>query len=113
MVKDEAKNENEGVPADEQTIKVLQTIANSVHQSIQMTINYPSRHQGGEVSMLNVKKWIQEIEGRWLIVCEHYEKEMATKSVLHATSAIPQRTKRTVLTQEMLRIMLHCSRNLP
>ena len=113
MVTDEAKNEDEGVPADERTMKVLQTIANSVHQSIRMTIDYPSRHQDGKVPMLDVKKWIQEIEGRWLILYEHYEKEMATKSVLHAMSAIPKRTKRTVLTQEMLRIMLHCSRNLP
>lgn len=34
---------------------------------------------------------------------------MATKSVLHAESAIPMSSKRTILTQEVLRIILHCS----
>ena len=75
-------------------MKVLQSIANSVHQSVRMTIDYPSKHQDGKVPMLDVKKWIQEVNGRWLTVYEHYEKEMATKAVIHATSAIPKATKR-------------------
>ena len=37
---------------------------------------------------------------------------MATKAVINANSAMPTGTKRTVLTQEMLRIMLHCSKYL-
>ena len=37
---------------------------------------------------------------------------MTTKAVIHAKSAIPTQTKRTVLSQEMLRILLHCSRYL-
>ena len=57
--------------------------------------------------------WITEDEGGWCIVYEHYEKPMATKMVIHAQSAIPMKVKRTVLTQEMLRILLHCSRRLP
>ena len=56
--------------------------------------------------------WIEEINGRRYILYEHYEKEIATKMVIHAKSAIPTRIKRTVLTQEVLRIMLHTSRNL-
>ena len=56
--------------------------------------------------------WIEEERGRKQIRYEHYEKEMATKAVIHASSAIPYKMKQTVLTQEMLRIMLHCSKNL-
>ena len=37
---------------------------------------------------------------------------MATKSLIHASSAVPFKMKQTVLTQEMLRILLHCSRDL-
>ena len=37
---------------------------------------------------------------------------MASKMVIHAKSAIPMQTKRTVLTQELLRILLHCSKYL-
>ena len=44
---------------------------------------------------------------------EHYEKEITSKQVMHADSAITSKTKRTVLTQEMLRILTHCSPNLP
>ena len=46
------------------------------------------------------------------ILYEHYEKDMATKMLIHAESAISLRVKRTVLTQEMLRVLLHCSRYL-
>ena len=105
--------EDTDVPNDERTMKLLQSIANSIHQSIRMTIDYPSKHADGKVPMLNVKMWMEEIGGRRLLLYEHYEKEMSTKAVIHATSAISMKTKRTVLTQEALRILLHCSRFLP
>ena len=57
--------------------------------------------------------WIEELENRRLLLYEHYEKPMATKSVVHEQSAIPTKNKRTILTQEVLRILLHCSRYLP
>lgn len=94
-------------------MKLLQTIANTIHHSIRMTIDYPSKYADGKVPMLNVKMWIEEMNGRRLILYEHYEKKMATKMVVHAKSAIPMKVKRTVLTQEVLRIMLHCSTTLP
>ena len=112
-VTEESRDEDEGLPADERTMKVLQSIANSIHPSIRMTIDYPSKNAGGKVPMLDIKSWIEEADGRRVILYEHYEKDMATKAVIHASSAIPKRTKRTILTQEMLRIMLHCSRYLP
>ena len=42
-----------------------------------------------------------------------YLNTMRRKAVIHAKFALPMKTKRTVLTQEMLRILLHCSRLLP
>ena len=110
---EQTKIEDEGIPHDERTMKLLQTVANSIHPSIRMTIDYPSKYIDGKVPMLDVKMWLDEINGRHVIVYEHYEKEIATKMVIHAKSAIPKRMKRTVLTQEVLRIMLHTSRNLP
>ena len=106
---EETRNQDEGIPDDERTMKFLQSVANSIHQSIRMSIDYPSRYEEGKCPMLDIKMWIGEIEGRHYILYEHYEKEMTTKAVIHALSAIPYKTKRTVLTQEMLRIMLHCS----
>ena len=112
-ITEESRLEDTGVPKDERTMKLLQSIANSIHHSIRMTIDYPSKHADGKVPMLNVKLWIEEIDGQRRLLYEHYEKEMTTKNVIHATSAIPKKTKRTVLTQDALRIMLHCSRYLP
>ena len=113
LITNESVIEDEELQDDERTMKLLQSIANTIHPSIRMTIDYPSRYTDGKVPMLNVRMWIEEVEGRRLILYEHYEKEMATKMVIHAESAIPKSVKRTVLTQEVLRIMLHCSRNLP
>ena len=109
VITEQTRREDEGIPDDERTMKFFQSVANSIHRPIRMTIDYPSRYQEGKCPMLNVKMWIEEIDGGHYILYEHYEKEMATKAVIHASSAIPYKTKRTVLTQEMLRIMLHCS----
>ena len=56
--------------------------------------------------------WIEEINGVKKIMYEHYEKEMTTKAVIHEKSAISTQTKRTVLSQEILRILLHCCHNI-
>ena len=66
----------------------------------------------GKVPMLNVKMWMGEVDQRRRIMYEHYEKEMSTKAVIHAKSALSMQTKRTVLTQEVMRILLHCSKYL-
>ena len=112
IITEETRNQDEGIPDDERTMKFLQSVANSIHPSIRMTIDYPSKYEDKKCPMLDLKMWIEMIEGTYYILYEHYEKEMATKAVIHASSAIPFKTKRTVLTQEMLRIMLHCSNDL-
>ena len=113
VITEESRNQDEGMPDDERTMKFLQSVANSIHPSIRMTIDYPSNNADGKVPMLNVKMWIMETDDRHFIVYEHYEKPMTTKALIHASSAIPYKMKRTVLTQEMLRILLHCSNNIP
>ena len=47
------------------------------------------------------------------ILHEHYHKEVSSKAVLNARSALPSKTKRTIHTQEILRILRNCSRQLP
>eukprot|EP00794_Sanderia_malayensis_P005665 gene5665-6361_t len=43
------------------------------------------------------------------IVHKFYVKAVSTKAVVNADSALPMRQKRTVLTQEVLRVLLNCS----
>ena len=48
-----------------------------------------------------------------VVLHEFYSKDVASKCVINARSALPWSCKRTVLTQEILRIFLNCSRELP
>ena len=84
-------------------------------------MDYPSKHQDGKLPILDLKVWMEtkekEIEGRYekasVIMYEFHSKSMASKAVINARSAINRNTKRTVLTQEVLRVLLNCSRLLP
>ena len=111
VVNETTAEEDEGVPPDERTMRVIQQVASYIHPSIRSTIDCPSRHADGKMPSLDVKMWIEEIDNQKKIVYEHYEKGMTTKAVVHAKSALPTQTKRTVLTQEVLRILLHCSKH--
>ena len=93
---------DDGMPDAEKTMKLLQTIANHIHPSIRMTTDYPSKHEDSKVPMLNVQITIELVEGERRILYELYEIKMATKAVIHASSAIPMKTKRTFLTKEIL-----------
>ena len=55
VITKETRREDEGIPADERTMKLLQEIANSIHPSIRMTIDYPSKYVDGKVPMLDLK----------------------------------------------------------
>ena len=109
VITDQSVGEDQDVPDDERTMKLFQSIASTIHPSIRVTIDYPSKHQEKKVPMLDLRMWIDKIDDKVLLLYEHYEKEMATKSVVHADSAIPMSSKRTIITQEVLRIILHCS----
>ena len=91
---------------DERLFQLLQDVANSIHDSIQVTIDYPSRYENRKIPTLDLKVWVGERNGLPWIMHEHYMKPMATIAVINSRSAI---SKRTVLTQEALRIILNCS----
>ena len=111
IITEESIQEDQGIPEDERTMKLIQSIANDIHPSIKVTIDYSSKNQDRKTVMLDLKMWIEK--ERRIILYEHYEKPMATKHVIHEASALPTKSKRTILTQEVLRILLHCSENLP
>ena len=54
----------------------------------------------------------KEERGSTRIIYEHHRKEVATKSTIHARSAMGMRQKRSILTQELLTIMRNCSTRL-
>ena len=100
----------------------VQSIGNSIHPSIRLEVDYPSRHEDGKLPILDLKVWIekrrrvddggQDRDVR-VVLHEFYYKNVCSKSVINARSALLWSCKRTILTQEVLRIFLNCSRGLP
>ena len=103
----------EVIEDDERTMKILQEVGNSIHPSVQLTIDYPSNYDEKKMPSLDLKIWVEETDTGSRIMHEYYSKPMATTALLNQRSALPWNTKRTVLTQEALRILLNCSRELP
>ena len=101
---------------------LFQSIGNSIHPSIRLELDYPSRHEDGKLLILDLKVWIEkrrpvgdggQDRDAHVVLHEFYYKDVASKSVINARSALPWSCKRTILTQEVLRIFLNCSRGLP
>ena len=68
--------------------------------------------------ILDLKVWIEKGEERGqhrqqVVLHEFYYKEVASKSMINARSALPWKCKRTIMTQEVLRVLLNCNTRLP
>ena len=73
QITEKSRNEEEGMPDDKTTMKLLKSTASTIHQSTRMTIDYQSKYADG------CWMWIGEVEGRSGAFYEHYEKERATR----------------------------------
>ena len=132
---------------EEKMMNKIKDIGNSIHESIQLEVDYPSLHEDNKLPLLDIKIWIEkegdhqeerqehreegEKEGdteetdlkkvfrkkgkkkKTKILHEFYQKEVASKSTINARSAMSWKDKRTIITQEILRILLRCSPELP
>ena len=83
------------------------------YMSIQLTADVPSNYSDGRVPILDLKCLVAEVEteeGKHsMILHEHYVKAVSSKTVIHRNSAMSLSSKRTILTQQCLRIMLNCN----
>ena len=109
--------DGEDLEEDERNMKMIAEEGNKIHRSIQVTYDCPSKHQDKKLRILDLKTWFQdkveEGKARRYIVHEFYHKEVASKAVINARSAVPKKNIRTILTQEVVRILRNCSRRLP
>ena len=104
--------------ADVTIMKEIQQVADDIHESIKVTYDCPSINKDLKLPHLDLKVWLQSVDDgdrgkRIYIMHEFYYKDVATKAVIHARSAIPTKTMRTTLAQEVIRILRNCSRRLP
>ena len=85
---------------DQRLAEVLKEIANEVMPGVVvMEEDVPSRNHDGKLAILDMKVWMGEGE---YILHQHYEKDVASKKVLTASSAQSASCKQSVHTQELV-----------
>jgi len=86
---------------DKTTMQEVQHVANAIHPSIRVTIDYPSNHVDGKLPVLDTKQWIEN--GR--LMHTYYCKPMSSKHVVMETSALPEKMRTNILIADLLRVM--------
>ena len=114
VVIDPPLQDNEDVDINEErdarTMKMFKDIGDTIHRSIKLEVDYPTNHEDGKVPILDLKIWVND-EG--VVLYEHYMKPISSRFTVHERSAITMSTKRQILTQDALRVLLNCSESLP
>ena len=98
---------------DKSTMERLQTIANSIHPSIRVTIDYPSNHPNKRLPVLDIEQWLDIVSVNGIrkpqLLHSHYMKEMTNRTVISKHSALSNRTKTNILVADLVRIMRNVS----
>ena len=101
--------EDKMVEPDLRTMREVVRMASSIHPMIQLTGDCPSKNNDGKMPLLNTKVWVEE----GVLLYENYRKPVANPLMMLEMSAMPANMKRTVLTQEVIRIRRNMSKRLP
>ena len=95
----------------------IQEIANEIHPSIKVTIDYPSNHPNSRMPVLDIEQWIESIqvnnENKHQILFSHYMKPMSSKHLINSSSALSPQTKASILVADLVRIMRNVSFQCP
>ena len=105
--------ENQEQRPDERTMKKLQEIANGIHPSIQVTVDFPSNNASGRMPVLDTEHWTEDVEVngevKRQVMHSHYSKPMANAFVTHRKSAMASRSKENILVADLTRVMRNIS----
>ena len=105
IVVNQAKKEVDEKKSDEKvTMEIIQGVANSIESMTQFTIETPCNFTDRKLPVLDVKVNVNQQEKN-RIDFEYYEKPTKLPRVILADSALSFNQKRTILTQECLRIL--------
>ena len=85
------------VPDDAAIMQEVKLIDETIHRSIQVTIDCPAYHEDKKVQILDLKVWLQAVSGdgngSTVLLNEYYYKDVATRAVVDVRSAVPIETK--------------------
>ena len=100
VVYDDKVHEDKLVPDDLRTMRVIQNIANTIDETINVTFDVPSNYDDGRVPILDVKVRVDENNR-----IEHifYKKPVANRLGTLKTAAYSMQSKMNILTQECFR----------
>ena len=97
------------IPADIRTMREFVKMGSSINPDIKLTGDCPSLNISGMMPALDIQIWVEGKKVRH----QHYRKPMANGLVMMRFSAMPEKIKRTSLTQEGIRILRNTSLELP
>ena len=75
-----------------------------------MEEDYPSKNTDCKLPILDLKVWVRSDN---VLMHEFYRKSMSSRLLMMERSAMPRSMKRSVLTQEGIRILRNCSEDVP
>ena len=106
----------EGDDKEKEIMNRVKDIANSIHESIVVKVDYPSNHANKRLHVLDTEMWLENIEidgvKKSQVLYSFYEKEMSNKYVIHWDSAISYTSKINILTNDLVRVMKNMSERL-
>ena len=102
MIDTETDKESE-MKSDEEMMILLKMIANSVTKMIKGEEDFPSRHQDGQLPMLDLKIHVDRTDRDEPIKFRFYQKPVANKSLVSAYTTLPWGMMYSTLVEEGVR----------
>ena len=106
-------NEYNNKQKEKKIMEKVKDVANSIHKSISVKIDYPSNHGNQRLPILDTEMWIVEVDvggtKKHQIIYSYYEKEMSSKYLIHKKSALSNQSKRNTLINDLVRVMKNTS----
>ena len=103
------EEEDREVPADIRTMREMVKMGSSLDSMIQLTGDCPSSNENGKMPLLDTQVWVEGNKVQY----EHYRKPVSNQLLMLEMSAMPAGMKRTVLTQEVVRVRKNTRVGLP
>ena len=108
-----ADSDSMEVNKEKLTMEKVKQIANEIHESIKVKVDFPSNYEIKRLPVLDMEFWIEEIEingeKKNQILYSHYMKPVSSRYVVHKKSAMSYNAKINILTNELIRIMRNIS----
>ena len=107
-------NSNTNNNNEEEIMQEIQTIANSIHPSISVTIDNPNNNQSKRLPVLDLEMCIDIMkvgkhQTKTQILHSHYSKPISNKHLINKNSALSTTTKKNILVADLVRITRNIS----